>query len=386
MVDCIRWNYPTDIRYGCGGISQLGSLCEELAVSNPLFVTNPDLVELGMTKDAIQCYRDTSTNIGIFSAIKSNPTLKNIELGAEIFNQGSHDALIAFGGGSALDAGKAIALLSGQKFALWDFEDKNDNWKKAQISSIPKIIAIPTTSGTGSEVGRASVITDEEKALKRLIFHPNMIPTIVLLDPELTLNLSPSLTASTGMDALSHNLEAFCSPADHPMARGIAVEGCRLISENLLKAYKNGGDIEARGRMLIASTMGATSFQRGLGAMHALAHSIGGLFDSHHGTLNAILMPYVLATNRYKIEKDIEYLSMCLGLTSTFDSFLDWILLLREELDIPHKLSEIGLSKKASQIIGKTAEKDPSAFTNPIILDAEDYENIFLRAISGDLH
>ena len=382
MVDCIRWNYPTDIRYGCGGISQLGSLCEELAVSNPLFVTNPDLVELGMTKDAIQCYRDTSSNIGIFSAIKSNPTLKNIELGAEIFNQGNHDALIAFGGGgSTLDAGKAIALLSGQKFALWDFEDKNDNWKKAQISSIPKIIAIPTTSETGSEVGRASVITDEEKALKRLIFHPNMLPTIVLLDPELTLNLSPSLTASTGMDALSHNLEAFCSPADHPMARGIAVEGCRLISENLLKAYKNGGDIEARGRMLIASTMGATSFQRGLGAMHALAHSIGGLFDSHHGTLNAILVPYVLVTNRHEIEKDIEYLSMCLGLKSTFDAFLDWILLLREELNIPHKLSEIGLSKKAASIVGKTAEKDSSAFTNPIILSADDYEKIYLRAI-----
>ena len=386
MVDCARWNYPTDIRYGCGGISQLGSLCEELAVSNPLFVTDPGLAGLGMTKDAIQCCHDTGISTGIFSAIKSNPTLNNIEQGVEIFNQGNYDSVIAFGGGSALDAGKAIALLSGQQFGLWDFEDKNDNWKKAQISSIPKIIAIPTTSGTGSEVGRASVITDEEKALKRLIFHPDMLPTTVLLDPELTINLSPSITASTGMDALSHNLEAFCSPSDHPMARGIAVEGCRLISENLLKAYKNGGNIEARGRMLIASTMGATSFQRGLGAMHALAHSIGGIFDSHHGTLNAILMPYVLATNRYKIEKDIEYLSMCLGLTSTFDSFLDWILLLREELDIPHKLSEIGLSKKASQIIGKTAEKDPSAFTNPIILGAEDYENIYLRAISGDLH
>ncbi len=199
-------------------------------------------------------------------------------------------------------------MLSGQKFALWDFEDKNDNWKKAQSSSIPKIIAIPTTSGTGSEVGRASVITEEKKALKRLIFHPNMLPTTVLLDPELTINLSPSLTESNGMDALSHNLEAFCSPADHPMARGIAVERCRLISENLLNAYKNGGDIEARGRMLIASA----SFQRGLGAMHAVAHSIGGLFDSHHSTLNAILMPYVLEANRHKIEKDIEYLSMCL--------------------------------------------------------------------------
>ena len=386
MVDYARWNYPTDIRYGCGVIGDLGDLCRELSLTHPLFVTDPGLSNLGMTKDAVQCCRDANIQLDIFAAIKSNPTLNNIQHGAELFRQGRYDSVIAFGGGSALDAGKAIALLSGQKYPLWDFEDIDDNWKKADITSIPPIIAIPTTSGTGSEVGRVSVITDEKKTLKRLIFHPNMLPSAVLLDPELTVGLSSKLTAATGMDALSHNLEAYCSPSDHPMARGIAIEGCRLVSENLTKVTKNGHDIEARGRMLIAATMGATAFQKGLGAMHALAHSIGGIFDNHHGTLNAILMPYVLVSNKNAVEQDIKYLSKCLNLGVTFDSFLEWVIVLRKELEIPHTLSEINLSKTAARAIGKMAEKDPSALTNPIIFTAEDYEKIYLKSISGDMN
>ena len=385
MDNYVRWSYPTDIRYGCGVIGQLGTICRELSLNNPLFVTDPALSNMGITKDAIQCCFDENINLNVFSAIKSNPTLGDIQHGTEVFRGGHHDSVIAFGGGSALDAGKAIALISGQTYSLWDFEDKGDNWKKAITSNIPKTIAIPTTAGTGSEVGRVSVITDETKSLKRLIFHPNMLPSIVLLDPELTLGLPPELTASTGMDALSHNLEAFCAPVDHPMARGIAIEGCRLIAENLVTAHKDGRNIQARGRMLIASTMGATSFQRGLGAMHALAHSIGGIFDSHHGTLNAILMPYVLISNKRMIEKDIIYLSKCLGLGETFDAFLNWVLSLRQQLNIPHTLSTLGLSKESAEKIGKTAMRDPSASTNPIGFDEKDYKKIYLKAVSGDI-
>ena len=383
MADFVQWNYPTDIRFGSGVIGHLGELCRELSIQRPLFVTDSGLANLGMTKDAIQCCNDAELEVNVFSNIKSNPNSANIQDGLESFKLGNHDSIIAFGGGSALDAGKAIALMSGQKHSIWDFEDIGDNWKKADLSGIAPIIAIPTTAGTGSEVGRVSVITDETKNLKRLIFHPKILPSCVLLDPELTLSLPADLTAATGMDALSHNLEAFCAPTDHPMARGIAIEGCRIISENLVIATRDGQNIEARGRMIIASTMGATSFQKGLGGMHALAHSIGGLFDNHHGTLNAILMPYVLSANRHIIEDDISYLSGCLGLEKTFDAFQNWVLYLRRDLNIPHTLSEINIPKKAAPIIGKIAEKDPSAMTNPIIFSASDYENIFMKAILG---
>ena len=386
MANFVQWNYPTDIRFGSGVIGHLGELCRELSIHRPLFVTDPGLANLGMTKDAIQCCSDAKLEVNLFSNIKSNPNSTNIQDGLESFNLGNHDSIIAFGGGSALDAGKAIALMSGQKHSLWDFEDIGDNWKKADLSGIAPVIAIPTTAGTGSEVGRVSVITDETKKLKRLIFHPKMLPACVLLDPELTLGLPADLTAVTGMDALSHNLEAFCAPTDHPIARGIAVEGCRIIAENLIAAVKDGRNIKARGRMLIASTMGATSFQKGLGSMHALAHSIGGLFDTHHGTLNAILMPYVLIANRKMIENNISYLSGCLGLEKTFDAFIKWIFFLRNELNIPHTLSEVNIPTKAAKTIGKIAEKDSAGATNPIIFDAVDYEEICIKAILGKVN
>jgi alcohol dehydrogenase class IV len=385
MPDSVRWNYPTDVRFGAGLIGTLGAACQELAISRPLFVTDPGLAAMGMTKDAVQCCRDAGLGVDLFSDIKGNPTAANVAAGIAAYREGGHDGVVAFGGGSALDAAKAVAFLAGQTRPIWDFEDVGDNWKRADPAGIAPVVAIPTTAGTGSEVGRAASITDETQDLKRLVFHPRMLPRIVLLDPELTVGLPPVMTAATGMDALSHNLEAFCAPGDHPMARGIAVEGCRIAAEFLPTAVRDGDDIEARGRMLVASAMGAVAFQRGLGAMHALAHSLGGAFDAHHGTLNAVLMPYVLLANRAAIEDDIAYLTGCLGLDRGFPAFIDWVLELRAEVGMPHALAEIGIPNDAPHRIGRMAAIDPAAATNPIPFTATAYEVICRNAIEGRL-
>jgi hypothetical protein len=318
--------------------------------------------------------------------IKPNPTGTNVEDGIRSYHDGQHNGVIAIGGGSALDAGKAIAFMVGQDSTLWDFEDIGDNWMRANNKKIASIVALPTTAGTGSEVGRASVILDEKAEKKKIIFHPNMMPSIVILDPELTIGLPPHLTAATGMDALSHNLEAWCSPMYHPMAEGIAVEGIRLIREYLPAVVADGSDVEARTQMLVASTMGATAFQRGLGGMHALSHPLGALYDAHHGTLNAILMPYVLEANRQVVSPMISRLAQYIDLdVSTFDGFLDWILRLRSDIGIPEDLTQLKIDDSRAEKIGRMAVEDPSAATNPIIFSARDYENIFCNAVNGDI-
>ena len=291
-----------------------------------------------MTVKLLDSCRSAGLDAGLFHAIKGNPTGKNVDDGVAAFKAGGHDGVIAFGGGSALDAAKAIALMAGQDRPLWDFEDVGDNHLRVNVAGMAPVVAIPTTAGTGSEVGRASVITDEREHVKRIIFHAKMLPAVVILDPELTVGLPPKITAATGMDALSHSLEAYCSPFYHPMAVGIAVEGIRLVKDYLPRACENGSDLEARLQMLVASSMGATAFQRGLGAMHALAHPLGALYDAHHGLLNAILMPYVLRANQSVIASRIGLLARYLELPDpSFDSFLDWVLEMRG-LGIPHTL------------------------------------------------
>jgi len=321
----------------------------------------------------------------VFSDIKPNPTGGNVEDGIAVYRSGNHDGVIAFGGGSGLDAGKAVAVAAEQSCSLWDLEDVGDNWLNADASKIPPIIGVPTTAGTGSEVGRASVIVNESEHKKAIIFHPKMLPECVILDPELTLGLPAGLTAATGMDALSHNLEAFCSPLFHPMAEGIAIEGIRLVKENLPTAVANGSDIEARTRMIVASSMGATAFQRGLGAMHALAHPLGAIYDAHHGMLNAILMPYVLKANYSVINARIARLARYLDLDPDFDTFLDWVLNLRKQIGIPHELSAIITEDNRLSEIAEMAVIDPSAGTNPILHDAVAYEQIARNAYAGNI-
>ena len=381
----INWNYPTAMRTGEGRISEIADVCREFALSAPLLVTDPGLVQLPMVSKIIDLCNEQGLGIKLFSDFKPNPTGSNVTNGIKAYLDGQHDGIIALGGGSGLDAGKAIAVAAKQDCSLWDLEDIGDNWLNADSKGIPPIIAIPTTAGTGSEVGRASVIVNEEEERKVIIFHPKMLPDCVILDPELTVGLPASLTAATGMDALSHNLEAFCSPVYHPMAEGIAIEGIRLIKDNLAQAVADGSNIEARRQMLVASSMGATAFQRGLGGMHALAHPLGAIYDAHHGTLNAILMPYVLIANRIVIEKSLSRLARYLDLPPDFDAFLDWILALRKEIDIPNDLAAIGIDDRRLDDLGEMAVADPSSSTNPIPHEASAYTHIATKALLGDL-
>lgn len=378
-----NWNYPTAMRFGAGRISELPASCRELGITRPLLVTDPGLASLPIVESAIADCRDEGLAAAMFSDIKGNPTGANVADGVEASREGGHDGVIAFGGGSGLDAAKAVALMARQSCSLWDLEDVGDNWLNADADVILPIVAVPTTAGTGSEVGRASVITDEDYHVKKIIFHPKMLPEIVIADPELTVGLPSKITAATGMDALSHNLEAFCAPGYHPMARGIAVEGIRLIRDWLPAAVSDGTNIEARAHMMIASSMGATAFQRGLGGMHALAHPLGALYDAHHGLLNAILMPYVLEANRSAVSEDLDYLATCLGLAGV-NGLIDWVLELRNGIGIPHTLGDIGIDGGDAAKVGAMAVADPSAGTNPIPFTAEQYSKLFLRAVSGE--
>ncbi len=381
-----NWNYPNAIATGRGRIAELPELCKKMGMAAPLLITDPGLAALAIVKNAVTNCNQAGLTCGLFSEIQGNPTGENVDAGTKAYLNGNHDGVIAFGGGSALDAAKAVALMVGQDLPLWDFEDVGDNWTRVNESGVAPIIAIPTTAGTGSEVGRASVITDAEKHVKKIIFHPLMLPGAVILDPELTTGLPPHITAATGMDALSHNLEALCSPFYHPMAEGIAVEGCRLVKEYLPRAVANGEDLEARTQMLVASSMGATAFQKGLGAMHALAHPLGALYNAHHGLLNAILMPYVLVANRTAIEERIDRLSRYMGLEAPgFDGFLTWVLEMRKDLGIPHTLAGININADDAERVGAMAEEDPSAGGNPIPFNAAQYAGIFRNAVNGSL-
>jgi len=382
-----NWNYPNSILAGVGRINELAETCKNLNMKAPLLITDPGLVVLPMIGAAVNDCNDSGLRCGLFSKIQGNPTGQNVEDGVVAYKTGEHDGVIAFGGGSALDAAKSVALMVGQNAPLWDFEDVGDNWTRVNEAGVAPIVAVPTTAGTGSEVGRASVITDVDNQVKRIIFHPLMLPTVVILDPKLTLGLPAHITAATGMDALSHNLEALCSPFYHPMAEGIAIEGIRLVKEYLPRVVANGQDIEARTQMLVASSMGATAFQKGLGAMHAIAHSLGAVYGAHHGLLNAILMPYVLKANRREIEERIERLSRYLNLAdSSFEGFMNWVLEMRKKLEIPHSLSLINIDEKEAILIGEMSAIDPSAGGNPIEFSQAQYSKIFIAAVNGQLN
>ena len=381
-----NWNYPTTVWVGKNRIDDLPNACESLKIVNPLFVTDKDLIELPFIKNIISNLKKNFNQFNIFSNFTGNPIGENIEEGVEVFKKSNSDGVIAIGGGSALDVGKAVAFMSGQNRPIWDFEDIGDYWKRANGDNIAPIIAIPTTAGTGSETGRASAIINKKTGVKKIIFHPKFLPSIVILDPILTLDLSPRLTAATGMDALAHNLEAFCAPGFHPMADGIALEGINLIKTSLMTAFNDGKNIEARQNLLAASSMGSTAFQKGLGAIHSLSHPINAKFNMHHGLSNAIFMPYVLTFNKKFIEKRISIISKFIGLENTFDSFLDWILKLRKELKIPHKLSElIQINPNQLEELSQMALEDPSTTTNPTKLTKEDFRKMYQYSIEGKL-
>jgi alcohol dehydrogenase len=378
-------NYPTAIKFGTGRIRELADHCKANGITRPLFVTDPGLAAMPMVGKVVDDVKRTGLGIAVFSDVRSNPVEANVIAGVRAYQAGDHDGVVAFGGGSGLDVGKLVALMHGQRVSLFELEDVDDWWTRADASKIAPIIAVPTTAGTGSEVGRAGVVTHPESHEKKIIFHPAIMPRVAILDPELTVGLPPKLTAATGMDAMAHCVESYCAPFYHPLAAGVALEGLRLVKENLARAVKKGMDIDARGHMLMASAMGATAFQRGLGAIHALSHPFGGLYDAHHGTLNGIIMPYVVKANRRKIEREIERAAAYLGIKGGFTGFLKWILALRKEIGIPHRLADIGIDTKRLDEVAAMAVKDPSAGGNPIAFTRQQYRALAKRCVNGDL-
>jgi len=381
-----NWNYPTSVYFGVGRIADLTECCAELGMQKPLLVTDKDLIKLAFVSKVIKQMKSAGLGEAVFCDVNANPTEKNILAGVNAFKQGKHDGVIALGGGSALDAGKTIALMAEQQRPLWDFEDVDDNWQRVEVNAMATTIAIPTTAGTGSEVGRASVIVDETSQIKKIIFHPQMLPARVIADPELTQGLPAHITAATGLDAFVHNFEAYCAPGYHPMADGIALEGMRLIKQWLPQAFSNGRDLVARSHMLVASSMGATAFQKGLGAVHAIAHPLGAVYNKHHGLLNAILLPYVVLRNKSAITEKVEHIARCLELEDiSFKGFYEWLLQFRAELGIPDTLHDIGINEYEKERIGHMALLDPTAATNPIKLSEHDYIEIFENAVIGRL-
>ena len=382
-----NWNYPTTMWVGENRINDIAEACKSLGIAKPLLVTDKGLAETDIVKNTLSILDKNKVSAKLYSNVVGNPTGTNVNEGVESFKKNNCDGVIAFGGGSGLDVGKAVAFMSGQSLPIWDFEDVGDNWTKANSDKIAPIIAVPTTAGTGSETGRASVILNEETGVKNIIFHPKFLPSIVILDPVLTVSLPPKITAATGMDALAHNLEAYCAPGFHPMADGIALEGMRLINKWLLEAVKNGSNIEARMNMLTAASMGSTAFQKGLGGIHSLSHPVNAVNNIHHGLSNAIFMPYVLSFNRDVIENKIVKVCEYLDLKDkSFDTFLNWVLDLRNNLNIPHKLSEVIENNDFDlDKLSKMALNDPSTSGNPKKLTLDDMKIMYQHSMSGEL-
>jgi alcohol dehydrogenase len=381
------WNYPTKIWHGPGQITGIAKACQVAGIARPLLVTDSGLAESGIIIRVSQLLEMGGfPGVPLFSDVKGNPTGGNVDAGLAAYRGGGCDGVVAVGGGSALDVGKCIAFMAGQMRPIWEFEDVGDWWKRANAEGIAPVIAVPTTAGTGSEVGRAAVVTNEASHEKKIIFHPLMMPRLAICDPELTVGLPPKLTAWTGMDALAHCIEAYCAPGFHPLADGIAVEGVRLIADHLPTAVRDGNDLEARSRMLAAASMGATAFQKGLGAVHSISHPVGAIYDTHHGLTNGVVLPYVLTFNRPAIEERMAYLAVALGLPGgDFDALIEWLLAFRASLHVPHSLGELGVQEARADELAEKALRDPSTGGNPVTMTVEDFRRVIVSAIGGDL-
>ncbi len=376
----MNWNYPTTVWFGADRSSKIQKACDALGIKNPLIVTDPGLLQ---TPIIDQINNSLSAKTYVYSDVQGNPTGSNVTNGVKVFLEGSHDGVIAIGGGSGMDAGKGIAFLAHQSRPLWDFEDIGDWWTRADASKIKPIIAIRTTAGTGSEVGRAGVFLNEENHKKKIIFHPKMLPQIAILDPSLTVNLPKGITAGTGMDALAHCLEAYSSPFYHPMAEGTALEGLRLVKENIQEVYHNGKNIEARAHMLVASMMGAAAFQKGLGAIHSITHPVNSLYHTHHGTTNGTVMPFVLNYNRPAIEEKFKRLANFLGISGGFEGIVNWVIDLKKEMEIPETLKDMGVKPGDEVKLAPLAQEDPSTGGNPVEMTNAKFEELIANCING---
>ncbi len=381
MTLTANWSYPTNIRFGAGRIAEIADACAQAGIGNPMLVTDKGLAALDITTYTLDLMEAAGLGRAMFSEVDPNPNEKNLDDGIIAFRRGGHDGVIAFGGGSGLDLGKMIAFMAGQTRPVWDFEDVDDWWTRANADVIVPIIAVPTTAGTGSEVGRASVITNSETHVKKIIFHPKVLPTIVIADPELTVGMPEIITVGTGMDAFAHCLEAYCSPHFHPMSQGIALEGMRIVKDYLPRCVADPNDIEARGQMLVAASMGATAFQKGLGAIHALSHPIGAVYNTHHGMTNAVVMPPVLTMNKPKIADRLGDAANYLGINGGYDGFFDFVMQTRLDLGVPNKLGEMGVGTDRIDELVEMALQDPSVGGNPVEMTAANTKALFEACI-----
>ena len=374
-----NWSYPTAIRFGAGRISEIGDACAAAGIAKPLLITDRGLADMEITQATLDLLDSAGLGRAIFADVDPNPNEKNAAEGVRAFKDGGHDGVVAFGGGSGIDLGKLVAFLAGQTRPLWDFEDVGDWWTRADAHAIAPIVAVPTTAGTGSEVGRASVITNSETEEKKIIFHPKFLPSVVICDPQLTVGMPRAITAGTGLDAFAHCVEAFSSPHYHPMSQGMALEGMRLVKDNLPRAYADGSDLEARAHMMSAAAMGATAFQKGLGAIHALSHPIGAIHHTHHGTTNAVCMPAVLQFNRSAITDRFDTAARYLGIDGGFDGFCEYVDELNSSLSIPRTLAELGIENPEVERIVSGALNDPSKNGNPVEMTRENTSKLLLE-------
>jgi alcohol dehydrogenase class IV len=377
----VNWSYPTSIRFGTGRIAEIAEACLAAGMSRPLVVTDRGLADLPMVRVTLDTLESAGLGRALFSEVDPNPTEVNLQAGLRVYLRGLHDGVVAFGGGSGLDLGKLIAFMSGQSRPVWDFEDIGDWWSRADTGGIAPIVAVPTTAGTGAEVGRAGVLTNSQTHEKKIIFHPKILPCQVICDPELNLTMPRAITAGTGLDAFAHCLEAYCSPGYHPMSHGIALEGMRLVKENLPRVYMDGSDIEARGHMMSAAVMGATAFQKGLGAIHAISHPVGALYNTHHGTTNAVVMPAVVAFNRPAIEDSIRRLASYLDIPHGFNGFMDFLVELNQSMNIPKNLTQLGVIDPDLDTLTAAALADPSAGGNPVKMTVENTRQLLEQCL-----
>ncbi|MES0862791.1 iron-containing alcohol dehydrogenase [Ruegeria sp. SCPT10] len=377
MTQTANWSYPNPIRFGAGRIAEIGEACAAAGITKPLLVTDRGLAENEITKRTLALMESAGLGSGLFAEVDANPTDLNAEAGVAAYNAGGYDGVIAFGGGSGLDLAKTVAFMAGQTRPIWDFEDIGDWWTRADADAIAPVVAVPTTAGTGSEVGRASVITNSESHEKKIIFHPKMLPAQVIMDPELTVGMPKFITAGTGLDAFAHCVEAYSSPHYHPMSQGIALEGMRLVKEYLPRAYADGSDLEARGQMMSAAAMGATAFQKGLGAIHALSHPVGAVHHTHHGTTNAVFMPAVLKFNADAIRTRFDQAAAYLGIEGGFDGFCAFVDDFNASFNIPRTLTELGVKDPDFDALTEAALRDPSLGGNPVPLTAQDIRGLF---------
>jgi alcohol dehydrogenase class IV len=381
MTLTANWTYPTAIRFGAGRISEIADACAAAGITKPLLVTDKGLASLPITQATLDLLDAAGLGRAMFAEVDPNPNDINMQDGVAAFRAGGHDGVIAFGGGSGLDLGKMVAFMTAQTRPVWDFEDVGDWWTRANSNGIAPIVAVPTTAGTGSEVGRASVITNSQSHVKKILFHPKILPAVVIADPELTVGMPKMITVGTGMDAFAHCLEAYSSTFFHPMSQGIALEGMRLVKKYLPRAVADGSDIEARAQMMAAASMGATAFQKGLGAVHALSHPIGALYNTHHGMTNAVVIPAVLTMNRPVIEDRINAAASYLSISGGFDGFYDFVLNLRADLGVPDKLRDLGVGTDRIDEMTEMALADPTAGGNPVKLTHKNIKSLFLDTI-----